>query len=268
MKSDLGKAYLTDDLIREAVKLELDSVDVPLPSEAWKRIEAELAQPRVTSAKRPFLWSTLAAAAAVFLVLAIGGLGLFRSVQLDISVADSEVPPAADLEVPRAAGEEIAMLQVEQVEDEIADDFIGVMDENGSKVIDEPPVMIAEAESEPESEAWPPLLAEEYFLFNTVILDSEDHSAFSGAFYRGSDVELLFVKDVSPEMPVISFIDLLGIRIGAELEVIDQSDDYVYFETLKMPGLAWQNESQNQALMVVSGSLDASILKDIASGLK
>lgn len=257
MKSDMRKVDLTDDLIKEAVRLEIDSVDVPLPSEAWQRIEAELAQPRVTSAKRPFSWSTLAAAAAVFLVLTIGGLGLFRSVQLDIPVADSVVPPAA--------GEEIAMLQVE---DEIADDSIGIMEENGNKVVDEPPVMIAEAESEPESEAWPSLLAEEFFLSNTVILDSEDHSAFSGAFYRGSDVELLFVKDVSPEMPVISFIDLLGIRIGAELEIIDQSDGYVYFETLKMPGLAWQDESQNQALMVVSGSLDVSILKDIASGIK
>lgn len=257
MKSDMRKVDLTDDLIRKAVKLELDSVDVPLPSEAWQRIEAELVQSRVTSTKRPFSWSTLAAAAAVFLVLTIGGLGLFRSAQLDIPAADSEVPPAA--------GEEIAMLQVE---DEIADDSIGIMEENGSKVIDEPPVMIAEAESEPESEAWPLLLAEEYFLSNTVILDSEDHSAFNGAFYRGSDVELLFVKDVSPEMPVISFIDLLGIRIGAELEVIDQSDGFVYFETLKMPGLAWQDESQNQALMVVSGSLDVSILKDIASGIK
>ncbi len=257
MKSDMRKVDLTDDLIREAVKLELDSVDVPLPSEAWQRIEVELAQPRVTSAKRPSSWSTLAAAAAVFLVLTIGGLGLFRSVQLGIPAADSEVPPAAV--------EEIAMLQVE---DEIADNSIGIMEENGSKVIDEPPVMIAEAESEPESAAWPPLLAEEYFLSSTVILDSEDYPAFSGAFYRGSDVELLFVKDVSPEIPVISFIDLLGIRIGSDLEVIEQSDGYVFFETLKMPGLAWQDESQNQALMVVSGNLDISNLKEIVSGLK
>jgi hypothetical protein len=35
-----------------------------------------------------------------------------------------------------------------------------------------------------------------------------------------------------------------------------------------MPGLAWQDESRNQALMVVSGSLDITILEEIASGLK
>lgn len=265
MKSDVRKVNLTDELIREAVKLEIDSVDVPLPSEAWKRIEAELAQPRVTSAKRPFSWSTLAAAAAVFLVLTIGGMGLFRSMQFGI--------PAADLEMPPAAGEEIAMLQVE---DDIAEDSIGIMEENGSRVTDELPLMTAEAESEPKSEpksepeyeAWPLLLAEEYFLSSTVIFDSEDNPPISGAYYRSIDAELLFARADTSEMPLTGFIELLGSGIGAELEVIDQSDGYVYFETLKMPGLAWQGESQNQALMVVSGSLDVSILKDIASGLK
>lgn len=257
MKSDVRKVNLTDELIREAVKLELDSVDVPLPSEAWKRIEAELAQPRVTSAKRSFSWSTLAAAAAVFLVLAIGGMGLFRSMQFGI--------PAADLEMPPAAGEEIAMLQVE---DDIAEDSIGIMEENGSRVTDELPLMTAEAESEPEHEAWPLLLAEEYFLSSTVIFDSEDNPPISGAYYRSIDAELLFARADTSEMPLTGFIELLGSGIGAELEVINQSDGYVYFETLKMPGLAWQGESQNQALMVVSGSLDVSILKDIASGLK
>jgi hypothetical protein len=55
MKSELRKVDLTDELIREAVKLELEPVDVIIPSEAWQRVEAELAQPRGTSAKRTFL---------------------------------------------------------------------------------------------------------------------------------------------------------------------------------------------------------------------
>ncbi len=267
MKSDMRKTDLTDDLIRKAVKLEIDSVDVPIPLEAWQRIEADLAPPRVTSAKRTFSWSTLAAAAAVFLVLTIGGAGLFRSMQSGIQVADSDLAPAA--------GEEIAMLQVE---DEAAEDSIGIMADadNDVRATDEAPFMIAEAEPEAESEleaeleddAWPPLLAEEYFLSSTVILDSEDHPAFSGAFYRGSDAELLYVKSESLEAPVAGFVDLLGMRIGSELEVIDRSEQYLYFETLNMPGLAWQDESRNQALMVVSGSLDITILEEIASGLK
>jgi hypothetical protein len=258
MKSNVRKIDLTDDLIREACKIEIDSVDVPIPLDAWQRIEADLAPPRVTSVKRSFSWSTLAAAAAVFLVLTIGGAGLFRSMQSGIPVADSGLAPAA--------GEEIAMLQIEDEADEADEDSIGIMAAKDDRATDEAPFMIAEAE--PEVDEWPLLLADEYFLSSTVILDSEDHPAYSGAFYRGSDAELLYVKSESLEAPVTSFVDLLGLRIGSELEVIDRTAHYLYFETLNMPGLAWQDESRNQALMVVSGSLDITILEEIASGLK
>lgn len=257
MKSETRKVHLTDDLIREAVKLELDSVDVSFPSEAWKRIEAELAQSRVTSAKRPFSWSTTAAAAAVFLVLAIGGMGLFRSMQSGIQVADSEIPPAA--------GEEIALLQVE---DDLVEDSMGIMEENGNRVTEELPSITAEAEPETKYEALPPLLSEDYLLSSTVFFDLENYPSISGAYYRSIDVELLFARADSSEMPVAGFLELLGSAIGAELEVIEQSDRYIYFKTLEMPGLAWQDENQNQALMVVYGSLDLAILKNIASGIK
>ncbi len=259
MKSDMKKVNLTDELIREAIKLELESVDAPFSSEAWQRIEAELTQTRGASAKRTYAWSALVAVAAVFLILGIGGIGLFRSMQRGISTADSELQPTA--------GEEIAMFRVE---DETADDSAIIMADSSDEITDELPVMIAEAEAEAESvsEIWPPLLAEDYYLFNTVILDAEDYPAFIGAFYRSSDAELLFVKDASPEMPVISFIDLLGIRVGVEIEVIEQFEGFIYFEALKMPGLAWQDENQNQALMVVSGSLDVSMLEEIASAYK
>jgi hypothetical protein len=97
-------------------------------------------------------------------------------------------------------------------------------------------------------ETWPPFLAEDYYLFNTVILDLEDYPAFAGAFYRGGGAELLFVKVTSSEMPVANFIAVLGIMVGVEIEAAEQFDGFIYFETLEMPGLAWQDENQNQAL--------------------
>jgi hypothetical protein len=257
MNSDQRTVNLTDELIREALKLELESCDIAIPAEAWQRIEDDLNQARVTSRRRPFSWSTLAAAAAVFLVIAIGGMGFYRSMHYGIPAADADMRPAA--------GEEIAMLQIE---DEVADDSIGIMEENGLETTGDLPTMIAEAEFSSAYDEWPPSLGEEYLLSNTVIIDLEDHPPVNGAYYSSNNAELLFARVDSSEIPVSVFIELLAVGIGTLPEIIEDAEGYLYLEALNMPGLVWQDENQYQALIVVFGSLDVSNLKDIASGLK
>jgi len=98
-------------------------------------------------------------------------------------------------------------------------------------------------------------------------LSTEGEPLYSGAFYRSGNVELLLVVTERTGETTDEFIDTLGRLINAELNVVDERNDYLHFETFEMPGLAWQKDNRNQALMVTSGILDISELEVIAGGI-
>lgn len=254
------KLKIDDNIIREALNLELESVEAPHPSKLWQRIEDRTDKSRQASFYRSghYSWSRLAAVAAVFLVVVLGGIGLFRSVQFGSA-------PAADSIIPVSMDEDVTTSHVE--DDSTEEEEMAVMQEpeDGVSIESVPPA--DEDEVEDKGVHWPLLLAEKFRLANTIILSAEGEPLYSGAFYKSGNVELLLVITERTDETTYEFIDTLGKFIGAELNVVDERNDYLYFETFEMPGLAWQKDSRNQALMITSGILDISELEIIAGGI-
>ncbi|MBW6463476.1 MAG: hypothetical protein ACNA7Z_03105 [Dethiobacteria bacterium] len=252
----IGK--LNDDIIREAIKLEVESIDAPHQSVVWQKIESRLETPRRASVfgLRRFPWNRLAAVAAIFLVVILGGIGLFRTVQFGSA-------PAADGLSPVIMDDEIT---ISEVEDDLSEEMVAAVQESEDTVSIEsvtPPA----GETEQKRPEWALVLAEGYRLSNTIILSDDSESLYDGAFYQGDSAELLLVRAEPTGESLEQFIVSLGIMIGAELNVVGERNGYLHFETFEMPGLAWQKEYLNQALMVTSGNIDIIELELIAEGL-
>ncbi len=84
---------LTDDLIKEALDLELASVDAPPSDQLWQAIEARLEGAPAPSKRYAATWNRIAAVAAVFFLLVISTVILSRSLQLPSPSSDLVIMP-------------------------------------------------------------------------------------------------------------------------------------------------------------------------------
>lgn len=257
--SEQSTGKLNDDIIREALNLEIESVDTPHPSKAWKKIESQLETPRRASVSglRRFPWSRLAAVAAIFLVVILGGIGFFRTVQFGSA-------PAADGVMPVNLEDEMT---VTQVEDDPSEEMVAAVQEESEDTVSIESVTPPPGEAEQKRSEWVPVLAEGYRLSNTIILSADSEPFYEGAFYQGDSAEILLVRAEPTGESLEQFIVSLGMLVGLELNVVGERNGYLYFETVEIQGLAWQKENLNQALMVTSGSIDIAELELIAEGI-
>ena len=264
--SGKSELKLTDDLIREALYLELEAVKAPPSDKIWQRIESGFDQTR-PSAKRPvYSWSRLAAVAAACLVILFGSIHVARIIQFS--------NPAADFaDLPIDSGEEVALLAVEEApaeEVEIVaaakDDDTGLAEIDAGETEDD--LWAARAEPDLSPADWPLAIVDDLILNKTVILVGAGGPEYQGAIYSSSDAELLWVKSALADENLALFIDYLGDYINFTLHDMGETNGFTRLEAVELPGLAWQKDGLNQALLVISGSITGEDLKNIASGIE
>lgn len=251
--SEKQEMKLIDDLIREALHLELECIETPPSAKVWRRIESRFDQPRSSLKWRTFSWSRAAAVAAACLVIVLGGISVLRNAQFSA--------PAADYEMAVGSGEETALLQSEDEKEGFS-----VSQEDDQRAVQNGQPFFTEPDLSPPD--WPSALLADYLFGEALLLISGGEPHYHGARYFGSDADLLLVESGSDIETIDSFINLLGRHIGVELQVVDEADGYTRLTAPELTGLAWQKEGRNQALLVVSGYISVEELEKIAAALE
>ncbi len=256
-----------DELIREALYHELESIDPPPTDEAWQRIEAELnnSQSRTSpkmkqdhqrSHQQKFSWTRYhygAAAAAVILVVVLGSLGIFNQWDLAVLPALEDQAPVEEMEQPEAM----------EVEEDKA--VPGIMVEEEALADDLP---FFRRESDPAPPDWQQSLPDDFRLEDVFLLTEGEALAFHGATYYRNDESLLWVKVEADHEETEIFMENLGKHLQVEVQKVGAINGYTHFEAAGQPGLAWREDEQNQALLVKSGTVSVEQLKNIAAGIK
>lgn len=283
---------LDDQLIKEALKLEIEAAEAPPTARAWHRLEKHLEKPRPASRFARFGWHKMAAVAALFLVLVLGSISFIRSLHFGAQ-------PVADSLIAEDAPEEMAALQVEEeplTVSEPAAPLEETRPEQETATEELPaPDPVERAESEPDhaaddgqvgiaafgveenamengpageaadEELWPSSINGQFRLYNTVILSAEGEPQYQAGIYRSNAAEVMLVRaDRLTDNPV-EFVEDVGTLIGVEPQIFESRGDVLYFEVYAMPGLAWLEDRRSQALFVVSGSLEPEELEVLAN---
>ena len=255
-------------LIREALQKEFDSVEAPSPSGKWQQIELRLKEQRSRRGFKDFSWSRWAAVAAIFLVVILSGISFFRSIPLGSPAADSEAPSEINEELLAMDSDsersEESMAVAGDVEAPVEEGIAIMQEDAGSGDGDQ----AGFGEVASTASDWPLLLAEEYRLYNTIILDERDDIKSEGAIYRAGNIELMLIKTKTSDQSLSQYVEYLSELIGVEVELIGELDRYLQFTVFEMPGLAWQNDRLDQALFVVSGNLEIVDLEAIAAEIE
>ncbi len=259
---------LDHQLIREALQKEFDSVETPSPFGKWQRIESRLNEQPERRSLQDYSWSRWAVVAAVFLVVILGGIGFFRSIQLATPLADSEAPSDVNEEFLIMEEDDNRSEAIMAVEDDAEipiEESVSIMEEDAGSG-DGDQADFGEVASTVSD--WPLLLAEEYRLYNTIILDERDGIKSEGAIYRSGSNEFMLIKTKITGQSLNQYLQYISELIGVDLELIGDLDHYLQFTVFEMPGLAWQNDRFDQALFVVSGNLEVADLEVIAAEIE
>ncbi len=296
------KIKLSDDLIRDALEHDLESVNPPPSEKMWQRIEGSLETGRTSAVKRRFAPGRFAAvAAAACLLLVLGSIGIFRFTELAMPAREVEMPiRTADEAVPAEVEEkdvpEVTVpeeLEVDPgiepaVREEVEPELDIAMEEK-----DEPEIEVAmEEEAEPEADdpakdemalmeapslygerdpsppEWQSELPGNFTFHEALLMYADEEQFYRAAVYSNEEAELLWVKSDLEDEKLGYFIDQLVEQLNEHVRELKEVDETVHFTAADRPGLAWREENHNQALLVVSGHLSAERLKDIAAGIE
>ena len=249
------KPELNNELICNALELEIKALEAPPDPDKWERVASALEKDkdiRLFHLSR-FNWSRVAIAAAACLVLVVSGIGLVRN--FDITMT----PLADDAAVPEGADE----VEIFHMDEESAD--MEIMEEDPDRATYEgiPPVGVID----PSPPAWPESLPGDYYFSTAVILLEAGDPVYSGALYHNGSADLLLVKKDPLEKDLFGFIEHLGGHMQLDMRDVERVNGFVRFVAGEKPGLAWQDESRNQALLVLSGQEAKEKLKVIAASL-
>jgi len=253
-----------DELIKEALYHELESIEPPPTDEAWKRIEAELdnnqsrtslkmKQDHQRSHQQKFNWTRYhygAVAAAILLVVVLSSLGIFNQWDFAALPALEDQAPVEEMEQPEA---------MEGVEDEAAP---GIMVEEEAPAADLP---FFRRETDPAPPDWQQSLPDDFRLEDVFLLTEGEALAYHGATYHRNDESLLWVKVEADHKETDSFKENLGKHLQVEVQKVGVINGYTHFEAAGQPGLAWREDERIQALLVKSGTVSVEQLKNIAA---
>lgn len=246
--SENNKMDTIDDLIREALRQEIDCVKTPPADRAWKKISSSLEKPRSSARRRNFNWNRAAAVAAACLVITLAGIGVFRSIDMSLPLADPGIAPEA--------ADEVGVLEVES-----ADKEIEVFDEEVPR--EDAEHILPFGVPDPEPPDWPLTLPGNYILGETLLLTEADEPFYRGALYYNGANELLFVKKKNSNKDIFAFIYHLGGHMQVASYDLEETNGFVRFSAGDLSGLAWQKNGRNQALLVLSGYVLKQDLKNI-----
>jgi hypothetical protein len=253
---------LIDELIREAIALELDCIETPSAEKAWAGIRAGLEHSRTPAARKAyFTWSRLAAVAAACLIIVAGGIGLLRSTPLAVPAADSEISYSADdhMSARDMEGEEdiFTAMQENGVQEDAGQEGAG--QENGIKAaerVDEVDQPLIFGEPDQMAADWPLVISENLFLTGIIDYTAGGEPFHQGGVYTGDDTELLLVRtEVTAGEDIALFIDQLEAHMETEIGDSGELNGFIQIETDELTGLAWQDSGLNQALIVLSGEI-------------
>ncbi len=246
---------LNDDLIRQALVRDFDSIEAPPADRCWRQIEASLQDENACKQKSPAKWTRYAAlAAAALLVIVLSSIGIMQRTDLASPVTEEEMPA-------RAAEEEMETVDLEVAEphdDKETKEVELFMDE---PVVSEPPPF--EVVVDPSPPPWQEVIDDNLLLDQAILLSAGDGPDYHGAIYHGEEEQLLWIKSKVKEEDTTSFILNLGDHIQAAPGRMEEVNDYVHFEVAGQPGLAWHEDDQNQALVVISGPASLEQLESI-----
>ena len=264
----IEKMKLTDDLIREALQCEIDSIDISSNAEAWLCIEAKLADPRsqVPAKRWYYNWHRMATIAAACLLVVLGAAGLFRAAQFSAPLADSEVIAdseiIADSEMGLGGADDMAALQVEDLPVEAEAEVEAAKDESIQIFVEEIPPPLGEIDPMPPD--WPLSLSDDYALAEAIILFAGGEPFYQGAIYNGADADLLLVKSGVAGEDLELFLEHLGRHLLLSLLTVEKTEEFTVFTFEKSSGLARQTTDGNQALLDLSGSISSEELINTA----
>jgi len=233
------KLKLTDDLIREALQMEFESVDMPPADRVWRRIESQLAEPGTSGREKTFSWGLAAAVAAACLVIVVGGVGIWRVMQPGMSVADSVVPTESEESVGIMEASDKEWESFEAPENGIADDSTAVL---------------PFGETDPDPPFWPPELQTGLVLQESIILTTAGEPYYKGAIYCRGDICLIWARSKETGELIDRFIDHLGGHILFPPFEREKANGMVQFTIDGRPALAWQEDGFKQVLVGISGS--------------
>ncbi len=256
--SGIEKMKLTDDLIKEALQREIDSINIPSAAEAWLGIEAKLADPRLLRpVKRRFnTWYRMATVVAACLLVVLGAAGLFRATQFSAPLADSEM--LADSDMGFGGADDMAALQV----DDLPAEAEAPKDNSVRIFVEEIPASLGEIDPLPPD--WPLLLIDDYALGEAIILFAGGEPFYQGALYYGADAHLLLVKSAVADEELEPFLDHLGRHLQLDLLPGEKKEEFTVFTFEESSGLARQTADGNQALLDLSGSISPEKLVNTA----
>ncbi len=217
-----------EEIIREALRHELESASPPPSEPVWERIRAGLVRDKKERAAplvRRLSWRRLAAAAALLLLFVGGGLALGRS-----GLLTSSGPGKAESEQLRSREEDNAEMCSDAVLQplRLPDGF--TLEKAG---------------------------AEGFF-------QTGDH--YPAAVYRRGEERLLWICASSPSTDLRDFIAQIsrqldvGIEILDEVKVNDSHKSILEFKAGEHSGIAWQEAGGPQAFLALSGSPDLQTL--------
>ncbi len=250
---DNAKTDLSDNLIREALRQEINCVEAPPGDRVWKNIATSLDKSRPSLKRRSFNWSRAAVVAAACLVIVLGGIGIFRNLDMSLPIADPGFAPEA--------ADEVGVLDVESEAGQIE-----ALDEDKARDVVDYGLPFGEADSMPPD--WPLTLPGNYNLGETLLLTEAGEPLYRGAIYYNGTNDLLLVKEKNANKDLFVFINHLGTHMQLVLKDLKETNGFVRFNAGELPGLAWQDNGRNQALVVLSGQVMQGELKNIASAIE
>jgi len=283
---------LSDELIREALAREFESIEAPPVDECWSRVEAGLRGGRKPGQIRGFSWARYAAvAAAVLLVIALSSIGIMQMTEFaspmveetpaeeaPMRTADEEVD-ALQVEEADAPEEEVSAPEVEEAEAPEAE--VGILEVEEAEVPEEAEEVDISTEEvvvsalrpfeitvDPVPPEWQENLNDSLFFEEAVLLQAREGPDYQGAIYLGEEEVLLWVKSAVEQEEMGSFIENLGEHIEVESRPVKEDNGFIHFESAGQPGLAWREADQYQALVVVSGPVSADQLESITGDIE
>jgi hypothetical protein len=273
--------YPEDKLIREALHLEFESVELPSADKMWHAIEANLNQQRAPFRIIQSSWIRYAGlAAAACLVIVLGGLGLFRAGQFATPAADldagvefeaavtereeiTETEALAEPELSFDTGDDVEVLQPE------SEESVSMTAEEEKAATEEqlPPA----ADTDPFLEfapSWPERLGKSYLFEEEILITAVEEERYRVALYGSDEHDLLLVRSEIAEEDIMLFVEKLGEQLHFPIRNILPEDGFIYFEAGGYSGLAFMQEGFNRAILVPAGITEKEQLKNLAAPLQ
>lgn len=232
---------VSDELLREALRCELNDIEPPPPEMMWNRIQDGLSRGKKAAPPRRRLnWFNFSAAAAALLVFVIGTVHLYNNLQL------------------RAPQDEISIMRSE------SSDFFSAGNDC-TEMTDRPYDWLVPVDpSKRASLPLPDSINEHFVLEQAGTRQGPGGEQYDMAIYSSEDdVRLFWVSAVSTDPDLLLFLVGLSTCMEVEFVTAEPTGGVLYFSVDDRPGLAWHEDGFTYAVWVITGDLSHETLLEL-----